>query len=481
MRWLPLAIAVAARLLQPGIGLRLAGTAASSAASGQHKTDSSQIPLEGAGGLQGFDNRVEMWNFEDMQYFTHIKVGGQEITGIIDTGSFELVVFERHCNGCGLAGKYNKMISRTSSVGPLEQRLYYGSGDIFVRQAFDLVSLGSFSMINQTFWQGDDAHMPVLEYAKFQSIIGVGPPETPANDFWAKTSEAIGRVRKSLSAGTIPTRTSTRKVMDHLQASMEMSQHRTLLSQYHVGAFSLCLGKLPGSSGFFVWNDTSPFQFPALFKHVRVIGRHTWTVNLTDVHLSSGTSSVASLGCSQGCGAVIDSGTSLLMMPSEVVDLLERHVMHLHADCRNIHTLPEFAFHLDGHRFTLPPDAYLAELEGTQAFDEGDQRARIRNLRLGAHCQLTVMESYSDTHWGPLWIIGMPFFRKYYTSFVVGRSHEDRALFVAPASAGCTPSSPAMALADDRPQEFTHRRFNVSHMFMPPLVRQATTAGFVHL
>lgn len=440
----------------------------------------SQIPIEGLLDRQG--NRQVMWNYEDMQYFTHINVGDQELTGIVDTGSFELVVFESHCAGCGLAARYDKKASPTGSEGPMEQRLYYGSGDVTVRQAFDLVSIGSFSAINQTFWQADEAHMPVLQNAKFQSIIGVGPPETPANDFWAKTADDVAKLRRSLAEGVIPRPSTTKKVMDHLTGAVEMSRHKMMLSQYNVGTFSLCLGKQPGSSGYFIWNDTSPHDNPSLFNRVKVIGRHTWTLNMTDVHLSIGGRDMAPLGCENGCGAVIDSGTSLLMMPSNVVDLLEETITELGADCRNMQTLPEFTFSLDGHRFSLPPDAYLAELEESHAFREGDGHARIRNLKLGARCQLTVMESYSDTHWGPLWIIGMPFFRKYYTSFHVGRTHAERSLHIAPATAGCNPASAAVALALDRgSKEFTHRRFNLSRMYLPPLVRQAATSRFVHL
>eukprot|EP00420_Gonyaulax_spinifera_P007544 CAMPEP_0197923934 /NCGR_PEP_ID=MMETSP1439-20131203/94846_1 /TAXON_ID=66791 /ORGANISM="Gonyaulax spinifera, Strain CCMP409" /LENGTH=165 /DNA_ID=CAMNT_0043546329 /DNA_START=3 /DNA_END=498 /DNA_ORIENTATION=+ len=163
------------------------------------------------------------------------------ITGIIDSGSFELVVFEKHCQGCGTAGLYDKFGSNTSSKGILEQRLYYGSGDIFVRQAFDMVSVGSFGPINQTFWQGDEAHMQVLEFARFQSIIGVGPPETPANDFWVKTAQAVKKVRQSLDLGILPAAKDTNKVLESLAASAEMSQHRTMLSQFGKGDFQFAL------------------------------------------------------------------------------------------------------------------------------------------------------------------------------------------------------------------------------------------------
>jgi len=439
-----------------------------------------QIPIESYVARSRV-SRQEMQNFEDMQYYSRIVMGGQEITGIIDTGSFELVIFEKHCQGCGLAGKYDRNASNTSRNGILDQRLYYGSGDIWVKQAFDMLAIGNFPPVNQTFWEGSEAHMPVLEFAKFESIIGVGPPETPANDFWEKTKESIGRVRETLAQGIVPPTSATKKVMEELTSSVEMTQHKTLISQYNIATFSICLGKRPRSPGYFVWNDTSAVDTPAAFKRVKVIGRHTWTLNMTHVQLTAtATSPAHTIGCTTSCGAVVDSGTSLLMMPTDVVDSLETTVQRMGIDCHKLHELPEISFHLDGHHFTLPPDAYLSEATGTPpSFIEG--AARMRELKLSGQCQVTVMESFSDTNWGPLWILGMPFFRKYYTIFNIGRTRSERALYIAPATSGCTPASPELNLVNDRKQEYFSRRLNLTHMYLPPLVRKAATSRFVHL
>ncbi|CAE7508033.1 LRRC45 [Symbiodinium sp. CCMP2592] len=50
---------------------------------------------------------------------------------ILDTGSFELVVFSTRCNGCGAAGEsgFNQTSSQTFRAGNLMQQLSYGSGD----------------------------------------------------------------------------------------------------------------------------------------------------------------------------------------------------------------------------------------------------------------------------------------------------------------------------------------------------------------
>jgi len=45
-----------------------------------------------------------------------------------------------------------------------------------------------------------------------------------------------------------------------------------------------------------------------------------------------------------------------------------------------------------------------------------------------------------DTEWGPLMILGMPFFREFYTTFNLNEGRGTRSISVAPADAGCEPN-----------------------------------------
>eukprot|EP00439_Symbiodinium_sp_Y106_P009708 s2900_g1.t1 len=83
-------------------------------------------------------------NQDDASYTGTITIGGQALQAILDTGSFELVVFSTRCNGCGAAGEsgFNQTSSQTFRAGNLMQQLSYGSGDTLCRDAVDELQIG---------------------------------------------------------------------------------------------------------------------------------------------------------------------------------------------------------------------------------------------------------------------------------------------------------------------------------------------------
>merc|ERR1719203_1621642 len=82
-------------------------------------------------------------------------------------------------------------------------------------------------------------------------------------------------------------------------------------------------------------------------------------VKMTDVSLGN-----KRIACSGGCGAVIDSGTSLIAAPFEPYSELSNSIEDILTDCSNIGGLPELHFRLDGVPFSLPPDAYIGNVHG---------------------------------------------------------------------------------------------------------------------
>mmetsp|Transcript_113567 Transcript_113567/g.301785 ORF Transcript_113567/g.301785 Transcript_113567/m.301785 type:complete len:476 (-) Transcript_113567:86-1513(-) len=426
--------------------------------------------------------RQEMENYMDMQYFATITIGGQEITGIIDTGSFELVVFETHCQNCGIAAKYNKARSHRHTKGSIKRGLFYGSGDIYAAEAFDQVEFGP-KEVTQSFWEAYEAFMPVLQQAYFQSIIGVGPPEMPPAEAWKKTLTSVKDAAKTVAIGRQLELWQLVKVKNDTDFSYEVSVQPTMLTNFGVEKFSVCLLNKPGSPGYFVWGDDSSKMEPHLFRRIPVLGRHTWTLSMKDVRLQPRSMTAADpvhISCENGCGAIVDSGTSLLMVPSSVVSKLEDALQMLEADCSNMKDLPDIAFQLGDHTFSLPPDAYLAEVHAVPS--EMAAFARLRTLSSPyGDCQLSVMESYSTTDWGPLWILGMPFFRKYYTTFSLGRTKSERALFIAKAGPNCYPASAETALALDSGQEVFRRHLDLMKAYVSPLVKKAFDSSEIEL
>merc|ERR1740138_816877 len=72
---------------------------------------------------------------------------------------------------------------------------------------------------------------------------------------------------------------------------------------------------------------------------------------------------IVSLGCKDGCGAVVDTGTSLIAAPPDVIARVEQEMLKLDEDCSNLGELPDLVFNLGGREFSLPPDAYIGRVE----------------------------------------------------------------------------------------------------------------------
>ena len=84
-----------------------------------------------------------------------------------------------------------------------------------------------------------------------------------------------------------------------------------------------------------------------------------------------------------------------------------------------MHRLPTLRFNIDGNDFELPPQAYVMRITG--AVMEADSiwdilffkpKLKKVNMCLPAFMQIDMMSPN-----GPVWILGMPFFRYYHTTF----------------------------------------------------------------
>lgn len=100
------------------------------------------------------------------------------------------------------------------------------------------------------------------------------------------------------------------------------------------------------------------------------------------------------------CQVAVDTGTSLLAAPSDVVNMLV-HKLKVAQDCSNLKSLPSMGFVVGGHVLTLEPEDYVSQSSGG--------------------CTLGLMSLDIPPPKGPLFIFGDPFLRKYYT--VYDREH----------------------------------------------------------
>lgn len=378
----------------------------------------------------------------DLQYTGEVTIGNQTLQGVLDTGSFELLVFSSACDVCGSKAKlFNASESPTHSKGRLGQSHVFGSGTAFCTEALEHVTIGPLEVPNISLWEVNNVDLGfgmLVQHSDFQAIVGVGPPGVPqaeANfvaerdqekaDWW---EEHVHYGAKAMQAKADASERTRQYVLQRNDSVLKILGTTT---------FSVCLGKEPGSSGHFIWDDTAHDLHPHLFAPVQVVGEYTWGTQLSEARLwmpiGAGGSSeeLAALG-----GAIVDSGTSLLVVPSAVAAKIRNALDSMDLDCaRAPELLPHLSFKLDGKEFTLPPDAFLGYSFGvvpqpiSRWFKEGPISVRC-------NVKLLIMTEDAETQFGPLWIIGMPFFRQYYTTFHLGLdfARNARTLYVAPAA-----------------------------------------------
>lgn len=94
---------------------------------------------------------------------------------------------------------------------------------------------------------------------------------------------------------------------------------------------------------------------------------------------------------------VVDTGTSILAGPIGPMNAIIAKIGNVTQDCSNVHTLPTISFEFGGKAFDLEPEFYVIRA--------GDGKGNFE-------CQLGMQGMNAGV---PIWILGDPFLRKYYT------------------------------------------------------------------
>merc|ERR1719160_1401335 len=380
------------------------------------------------GGFGAPTYKLKLNNYMNVQYYADFTVGGQTLPAIYDTGSFEIIVLSELCTSCTTTVPvYNAELSSTFQPGErLVQKHTFGSGPVLSKKGLETIRAGPSSSpllaTEQPFWQVIDHNIDVWnEKAKFAAIIGMG--HTP----------------------TVP---------EMSEEERDPHPDTVMLENMGVNEFAICLEKANGSPG---WIVTGP-RIPSLtsspaFTGMNVVGQMHWGVKLSNVGPGGWDP------CNPSCGAIIDSGTSLIAASSESLSALGGLIANIKEDCSNLDELPDLTFNLDGHAFALPPSAYVLKVE--HASDNStsiwDHIFGSPKVSMETSCVPGFMQIDQDTQFGPMWIFGMPFLRQFYTVF----DRTNKKMYAATADASCEPVIGGM---------FTAQRKRSAEDFIPTIV-----------
>jgi len=403
------------------------------------------------GSQPGAPYRQVLRNRQNAQYVGDLLIGGQTISGLFDTGSVDLLVRSTRCHSCvHPTAPYNRTSSDTYEtwLGPgTIAETTFGSGPCTSVRGYETVGIGPLVAENQAFYEIVQHQIPVLDIADFAAIVGMGP------NFLGTTVDP------------------------------------SLLMSFNVTEFSLCLGRPSLSPGYLTLGREAEAEYKEQhYAQADARGLHHWATPMGSVRFMSSymTNQEVVVCPNEGCGVIVDSGTSLIAAPGEVLAQLATSLTPIMEDCSNLHMLPALKFTMDGTEFVLPPEAYTMRITG--AVMEADSiwdilffKPRIRRINM---CIPAFMQIDLVSQFGPTWILGMPFFRYYHTTF----DRTARKMYFAHAGPGCAPrpfygnaSEPTLASWDAElhkgPMEM-----DVKAMVPPALLGKAGAAArVVHL
>ncbi|XP_070686834.1 gastricsin-like [Pempheris klunzingeri] len=312
-------------------------------------------------------------NYADTTYYGAISIGTppQSFEVLFDTGSANLWVDSVYCNtqACNTHKKFNPQQSSTYSAKGQSFYLPYGAGSLDGTFGYDTVNVGGIVITNQEIGLSTNEPGQNFVVAQFDGILGLSYPTISAG-------------------GETP-------VMDNM-----ISQN---LLSYDMFAFYLSRGGQQGSVLSFGGVDNSLYQ-----------GQIYWTPVTSETYWQIGVDGFEINGqetgwCSQGCQSIVDTGTSTLTAPSQLLGYIMQAIgaqrsqygMYM-VDCSQINNLPTLSFVISGISLPLPPSAYI-----TQHYQNGYQ-----------FCSVDIGPTYLPSRNGqPLWIFGDVFLREYYSVY----------------------------------------------------------------
>jgi len=323
-------------------------------------------------------------DYGDVEYVGTVNIGTPPVlfTVIYDTGSSNLWVPSVSCNDCTVSPgccnhtRYDSSQSSTYVKVGTPYILPYGSGSVIGIISQDTSIWGGLTIVNQQFGESTIEPGDIWAEVDFDGILGMAYPIL------------------SDPAGVVPPfdQLMNQKLIDQPVFSSYLSSNDTSTSVLILGGIDA--NYYSGSINYVTFNLLQP-----------LLGY--WLITGTDIKANG-----KSLGNCFLCPLIVDTGTSVITGPPGYVEPLLKAIGSVNPDCSNINQLPTIAFTLSGIDMTLEPSFYV--INGPDDTGKNVCQIGIESLDPGA----------------PLWILGDPFLRKYFTIFDRGNNQVGFALAV---------------------------------------------------
>jgi cathepsin D len=297
-------------------------------------------------------------NFQDVQYYGPISVGtpAQDFTVLFDTGSSNLWLPLNSCRStaCKSHSLYDPSKSSTYVENGESISIAYGSGSCSGELVQDTVTLAG-AEISKVVFGGMTSLSSDFESSSFDGLMGMA---------W-----------KAIAS-------------DNVTPVFQYMYEQGLVAD---NSFSFYLTPSADENGsVLVLGGINENYSNGSFNYVTLSSETYWQIPIDGV--KAGSYSKSSL---QG---IVDTGTSLLVGPTSVVDDITKQIGSVSSDCSNISSLPTITFTLGGVAYPLTGEDYVLKI--TQ---DGETQ-----------CMLGLQGADTPED---LFILGDVFIKTYYTHF----------------------------------------------------------------
>ncbi|WFD34273.1 saccharopepsin [Malassezia cuniculi] len=313
---------------------------------------------------------VPLTDFMNAQYFAEIELGtpAQTFSVILDTGSSNLWIPSESCTSiaCFLHRRYDHAQSSTYQKNGSEFKIQYGSGSMSGFVSNDVLRIGDLVIKGQDFAEATSEPGLAFAFGRFDGILGLGYDTISVN-------------------GIVP--------------PFYQMVNQGLLDK---AVFAFYLGDSDSNGGEVTFGGVNPEHYKGRITYAPVRRRGYWEVALDKIAFGEEELEL------KHTGAAIDTGTSLIAMPTDVAEILNKEIGAQRSwsgqytlDCDKVKDLPPLTFYFDGKPYAINGTDYVLNLQGTcvSAFMGMDMPAPV----------------------GPLWIIGDVFLRRFYTVYDLER------------------------------------------------------------
>ncbi|XP_016994938.2 lysosomal aspartic protease [Drosophila takahashii] len=283
---------------------------------------------------------AKLGNLYNTEYYTSLKIGNppQILKVLIDTGSANLWVLSSKCPNsvkpCANLEKYNSSASTTYKGINNPFTIQYGSGSeegIIALSGFesqDTVNIAGFSVKNQVFAEITDAPETAFLKSQFSGILGLGFSSIAINSITPPFFNLVaqGLVKKAVFS-----------IYLNRNGTNAVNGGELILGGTDSGLYSGCLTYVPVSTAGY------------------------WQFTMSKARVNN-------FEFCENCEAILDVGTSLIVVPEKVLDTLNQILGVLNptasnsvflVDCSRISELPDIIFTIARREFRLKSTDYV--------------------------------------------------------------------------------------------------------------------------